>query len=717
MKVEVLTQLNSKQIDKTFTYLVPENLKEKIKVGIRVLIPFLNKKIEGIVLRVHNEDTQYKCKNIIDVVDEYPILNEEMIKLGDYISKKTMSTKISAYQTMLPKALKVKAGNKINKKYEIYVTLVNYDYKATSNKQQQIIDLIKNKKVLKNDLISISKSSYKTLLTKEVIKEIKEEVYRLNIETFESDKKIILTDEQKNVIKIIKESLNKFQPFLLHGVTGSGKTEVYMRIIDEVIKQNKQAIVLVPEISLTPQLTSRFKNRFKENIAILHSGLSDGERYDEYRKIVKGKVSIVIGARSAIFAPLSTIGVIIIDEEHSATYKQENNPKYDAIDIALKRAKNHNCPVILGSATPSIESYTRTKTKVYQLLNMKKRVNKLPKVYLVDMKDEIKHGNKIFSKILDEKIKEKLEKNEQIILLLNRRGYSTIISCHECGYTHKCPHCDIPLVYHKKINTMKCHYCGYATKKMMVCPECKSKDINEFGMGTQKLEEYVKNKYPKARVLRMDNDTTRVKGAYENKIKSFSNHEYDILLGTQMIAKGLDFPLVTLVGVLNCDATLQIPDFRSGQRTFELLNQVSGRAGRADKEGEVILQGFNVDHYSIIAAKNNDYDFFYKKEIDLRKKLGYPPYQNLCMIELKGKNQDYLLQEGKKIQNFLIKNLNHNEKILGPSISNVPKINDIYSVQLIIKYKITKYIWPYLSELINHYKINNKLNIGIDINK
>jgi len=711
MKVEVLTQLNAKQIDKTFTYLVPSQFEDKIKVGIRVLVPFSKKEVEGIVLKIHNESIEYKCKNIIDVIDEEPILTSEMLSLGKYVSKKTMCTLISAYQAMLPKALKV--GSRVNKKYDTYVSIINEDYKCTSFKQKEILDKLKNNKLLKKELTDISLSSYKTLLKNNVIKEELVEVYRFKPTEFEKTNKVSLTMEQKNAIKEIK--LNEFKPYLLHGVTGSGKTEVYMNLIEKVLKENKQAIVLVPEISLTPQLTSRFKNRFS-NVAILHSGLSAGEKYDEYRKIIKNEVSIVIGARSAVFSPFKNIGIIIIDEEHSATYKQENNPRYDAIDIAIKRAKYHNCPVVLGSATPSIESYTRTLFNTYKLIEMKKRINKLPKVYLVDMKDEIKKGNKYLSSILEEKINEKLEKKEQIILLLNRRGYSTIVSCHECGFVLKCPHCDIPLIYHKKINTMKCHYCNYSTSKITTCPNCKSHDINEFGMGTQKLEEYIKNKFSSARVIRMDNDTTRTKGSYERIVKSFLNHEYDILLGTQMISKGLDFPLVTLVGVLNCDASLQIPDFRSGERTFQLLNQVSGRSGRSTLEGEVVFQGFNVNHYSIMAAKNNDYKSFYNTEINLRKKLGYPPYQNLCVIKIKGKNQDILLKEGEKIKNHLLKNLNHNELVLGPSVSMMPKINDIYSVQLMIKYKVTKYIYEHLLFIDNYYK-NSKINVEIDLNK
>ena len=393
-----------------------------------------------------------------------------------------------------------------------------------------------------------------------------------------------------------------------------------VNIIEEVLKLGKEVIVLVPEISLTPQIVNIFRKRFGSNIAILHSRLNDGEKYDEWRKIERKEVSIAIGARSAIFAPFTNLGLVIIDEEHTGTYKQENNPKYSAIDIALNRGKRYNIPVILGSATPQIESYTRSEEGTYKLLEIKKRVNNnLPKVELIDMKEEIKKGNKIISSVLYNSIKERLEKGEQVILLLNRRGYSTVVTCHSCGYVDKCPNCDIPLTYHKRINRMKCHYCNYEKNIISKCPECESVDLWDLGMGTEKLELIIKDLFKSARVVRMDVDTTSLKGAHEKIITAFQNKEYDILIGTQMISKGLNFPDVTLVGVINGDATLNIPDFRSAERTFELLNQVAGRAGRGEKQGKVIIQGFNINHYSIVAASEHNYIKFYNEEMRIRK--------------------------------------------------------------------------------------------------
>ena len=473
--------------------------------------------------------------------------------------------------------------------------------------------------------------------------------------------------------------------------------------------------MLVPEISLTPQMVNVFKTRFKDSIAILHSGLSDGEKYDEWRKITRGKVSIVIGARSAIFAPFTNLGLIILDEEHSDTYKQENNPKYDTIDIALKRAKTYNCPVILGSATPSIESYTRASLGIYELVVLDKRINNsLPLVKIIDMRSEIKKGNSIFSKELLDDIKERLEKNEQVILFLNRRGYSTTVTCKECGHVLKCPNCDIPLTYHKNGNKMNCHYCNYTTYKPLSCPECKFKNISNYGLGTEKIEEEIKKIFSNYKTIRMDIDTTRRKGSHEKIINDFKNKKYDILIGTQMISKGLNFEDVTLVGILNADASLNMPDFRSAERTFNLINQVSGRAGRFEKQGKVIIQCFNTNHYSIVESSKNNYLDFYKEEMKIRKKLKYPPYYNICLIKIISSKYEELVNESSKIKDYLEKKIN--SIILGPSLSNMPKINNKYYMQIIIKYKNLKQIYNEVKFIKNKYISSKNLIIDIDFN-
>lgn len=715
MKIDVLVELKVKGIDQTFTYLVPDKYKDKIKIGIRVLVPFGTQKLEGFVLGFNNKDVDYKLKNIIDVIDREPVLTSEMLELGKYISSKTLCNLISAYQTMLPRALKAKSGFIVNKKYVTYLKLIDINYVPKNNSQKEIIDILKENDRLKSDLVNISKSSINTLIKNNIIVEEKREEYRINEDNYKENSNIILNDDQEKVVKRVIECKNQFKPFLLHGVTGSGKTEVYMHIIEEIIKDDKEVIVLVPEISLTPQLVNNFKKRFGNMIAILHSGLNDGEKYDEWRKIINKEVKIAIGARSCIFAPLANIGMIIIDEEHTDTYKQENNPRYNAIDIALKRAKTYNCPVVLGSATPSIESYTRAKSNIYELLTLNKRVNnQMPLVKLIDMKDEIRKGNSLFSSELKESIINCLNNNEQVILLLNRRGYSTVITCKNCGYTVKCPNCDIPLTYHKSSNKMNCHYCDYSTYKPNICPECRSKNINSLGLGTEKLEEEVRNTF-NCRVVRMDVDTTSRKGSHERIINDFKNKKYDVLIGTQMISKGLDFEDVTLVGVINGDASLNIPDFRSSERTYALLNQVAGRSGRSKKKGKVIIQGFNIDHYSIVKASKHDYIGFYNEEMNIRKILSYPPYYNLTLIKISGKNYNEVYEEANKIYSYLNKNIN-NVIILGPSNCNIPKINNKYYMQIILKYKNTNLIINSLIFINNRYKKNNKVNVDVDIN-
>ena len=712
MIVEVLVEIKAWKIDKTFSYHVPSALEKEIAIGKRVLVPFQKRELEGFIINILDEVT-YETKDIIKVIDENPVLNEELLELGKYISKKTLCNLISAYETMLPVALKAKNGTTINKRYQTYLEVNSIDIKLTP-KQLEIVELIKKQgRVLKS---SIKSSVVSTLIKKNVLKEVSEEVYRLNNEKKVVDQKINLTSEQELVFNKIKESVNQFQPFLLFGVTGSGKTLVYIKIIEYVLHFNKEVIVLVPEISLTPQIVSRFKKKFGNLIAILHSGLSAGEKYDEWRKIERGEVKIVIGARSAIFAPFKNLGLIVIDEEHSDSYKQENNPKYSTIDIALWRAKYHNCCVVLGSATPSIESYVRAKNNIYTLLEMKNRYNNnFPDIHLINMRDSIKNGYKIISKELFDAINLRLERHEQTIILLNRRGYATNVTCHDCGYVVKCKYCDIPLTYHKSSNTLRCHYCGYALPLVKTCPVCKSKNIDYFGLGTQRLEEELNHMF-KARIVRMDVDTTSKKGAHEKIIKDFLEQKYDILLGTQMIAKGLDFPNVTLVGVINGDATLNMPDFRSGERTFQLLNQIAGRSGRATKKGEVYIQAFNTDHYSIVLATKNDYETFAREELLIRKTLKYPPFYNLLIIKVLGKNEENVISECNKCIAYLNSNIKENVYILGPAPAYIPKINNIYYYQITLKYKNTKDIIKEMHYLNKIYSNNKLVKIEIDFN-
>lgn len=717
MYAKVLVELKAKQINQTFTYHIPSNL--KALVGMRVFVPFGHQQLEGFVLEItQSVAKKYDFKDIISLIDEEPVFNEELIKLGNFISQKTLSNLIYCYQTMVPRALKANKDKKIAKKYETYLNLsIPYEQAINECKnelQKEIVNKT-SKPFLKKEANKISSSAVKTLIKKGILQEKMEEEYRLKYQTLEQTKPKELHPFQQLAYQKISQALKTFKPFLLHGVTGSGKTEVYLQLIAKVI-ENQQALILVPEISLTPQFVNQFVKRFGNQIAVLHSGLSDGEKYDEWRRIKKNEVKIVIGARSAIFAPLENIGIIIIDEEHSKSYKQENNPKYNTIDIALWRGKYHNCPVVLGSATPSLESYTRAKLGVYELLEMKTRISKnMPHVSLVDMRNEYKKGNNVLSDILVDKINDRLAKKEQVMLLLNRRGYTTITICRDCGYVHKCPACDISYTYHQETGNYTCHYCDRTTKPLFECPECHSKNLDSKGMGTEKLQQYLEEKF-KIPILRMDVDTTRRKGSHEKIIEDFQKQKYQILLGTQMIAKGLDFPNVTLVGVLNGDTILNIPDFRSAERTFQLLNQVAGRAGRSNKPGEVIIQGFAIDHYSIVCAANHDYQTFYEKELSLRKRLKYSPYYNICLLKISGKDEQECDGEANKVVEYLKEKSPKEVIILGPSLPTIPKINNTFSRQIIIKYKKKEEIYRQLEFLKEQYQ-KKKVSLDVDFNQ
>lgn len=719
MIVGVLVELSNKNIDKIFEYLVPHNLEDKIKVGVRVIVPFGKMTLEGFVLEINSvKSTEKELREIISIVDLDVVLNEELLELGKVIQNKTLATLISCYQVMLPKALKAKCGSKINIKFDSIYKLNSHDInlERLTTGQKAIIELVKNKeKVSKKELVEISLSSLKTLVKNNILLEEKIEHYRVLYKNEKYDKKELSSDQRMVVNEVINNSRNIY---LLHGVTGSGKTEVYMEIIEHYLSLGKTSIVLVPEISLTPQMVSRFQQRFGEMIAAIHSALSDGEKYDEWRRICRGEARIVIGARSAIFAPLKNIGVIIIDEEHSDSYKQSDpNPRYSAKDVAIIRSEYHNCPVIFGSATPSLEVMARACKGVYKLLSLPNRVNgkKLPLVKIVDMNEEMKKTRGYFSNILIESIINCLEKKEQVILLLNRRGYSSFVSCKNCGYTFKCPNCDITLTFHKSSNTLRCHYCGYGEKVYKACPSCSENSLSNLGVGTQKIEEELYSLFPTSKVLRMDYDTTSKKGMHEKMIQAFKNLEYDILLGTQMVAKGLDFSNVTLVGVINADTSLNIPDFRSSENTFSLLSQVAGRSGRSIKEGFVIIQTFNPEHYAIELTKTHDYLSFYKKEMVIRKQLKYPPFYYLCNIRISGKDDNFVLAEALKIKRSLERNLNETI-ILGPSAASIYRINNIIRYNIILKYKKTNNIFEILEKIINHYKTNNKIKIDVDFN-
>ncbi|HBT71127.1 MAG TPA: primosomal protein N' [Lysinibacillus sp.] len=518
-----------------------------------------------------------------------------------------------------------------------------------------------------------------------------------------------LTEEQRGALQAITTAIEQqqAQTFLLHGVTGSGKTEVYLQAIQKVLDEGKEAIMLVPEISLTPQMTERFRSRFGEMVAVMHSGLSVGEKYDEWRKIQQGKVKVVVGARSAIFAPFTNIGLIILDEEHESTYKQEDSPRYHARDVAIWRSEFYKCPIILGSATPALESFARAKKGVYTLLSLTQRAlhQALPTVFIADMREELRQGNRsMFSDSLAEAIRIRLEKKEQMVLFLNRRGYSSFVLCRDCGTVVQCPNCDISLTYHRTTEKLKCHYCGYEESVPKICPQCQSDHIRYFGTGTQKVEEELFKLFPEARVLRMDVDTTKHKGAHEEILDTFGAGHADILLGTQMIAKGLDFPNITLVGVLSADTSLHLPDYRAAERTFQLLTQVSGRAGRHDKPGEVIIQTYTPEHYAIELAKTQEYEPFYEREMFLRRRSSYPPYYFVALIQLSHEDVMMAAEYAGRVADWLRGNLSNQVAIIGPTTASIARLQNRYRYQCLIKYKIEPNLIPVLQRLLAMYR-------------
>lgn len=528
------------------------------------------------------------------------------------------------------------------------------------------------------------------------------------------------TEQQQAVSRILAaEAQGEATTFLLEGITGSGKTEVYLQSIAEILNKGKTAMMLVPEIALTPQMVQRFKSRFGKAVAVLHSGLSQGEKYDEWRKIERGEAQVVVGARSAVFAPLQKIGLIIIDEEHEATYKQEDTPRYHARDLAIWRSQYHHCPVILGSATPSLESRARAQKKRYELLYLTQRAHEnaqLPSVTIVDLKEEYAQKNtSTFSRLLQEKISNRLQQKEQIVLLLNRRGYSSFMMCRDCGYVLPCPNCDISLTLHMDVKKMRCHYCGHQENIPKKCPDCQGEKIRYYGTGTQKVEEELQERFPSARILRMDVDTTRKKGAHEKILKAFEEQEADILLGTQMIAKGLDYPNITLVGVLNADTALNLPDFRSSERTFQLLTQVSGRAGRGAKPGEVIVQTFNPEHHSIVLAQAQDYEAFYQQEMILRHQSGYPPFYFTVKITISHPAEQVVAKKSYQIAEQLKNGLSPESRILGPTPSGIARIKNRYYYQIILKYKHEVHLHRMLREILETSQSEQRKNLYVSI--
>lgn len=723
---EVIINSEALEIDRPFTYKVPEEFNNEIKIGQIVKVPFGkgNKTSEGFILNLKNDDNiKFKTKNIAAILVKDPVIDEDDINLIEFLREKTLCKYIDAFRLLIP--VGIMKGAKAKKKRVI--VLKNEDLSNIKNPDgyKKIVEFFKTNsgKYTKSELInehSISQYKLNKLIENEVLSIEEESVFRYNDRVYNKDSAKTLTIEQENIIREYINSDDKM--FLLKGVTGSGKTEVYMKLVERVLLEGKSAIILVPEIALTPQMIERFKGRFGVNVALFHSKLSDGERFDEWFRVKEGKAKVIVGARSAIFLPAKNLGLIIIDEEHENTYKSEQNPKYQTKEVAEYLSELKGCKVILGSATPSIETYYRALTGEMKLLELNSRVDNkaMPPMKVIDMRNELKGGNKsLFSRELFIAIQERLKRKEQIILFLNRRGFSTFVSCRSCGYVFKCDECDISMTYHKN-GLLICHYCGKTKREPRECPKCHSKYVKFFGAGTQRVEEEVKKYFNNVRILRMDVDTTRDKHSYERIYNTFKNGEADILIGTQMVSKGLDFKNVTLVGILAADMSINIPDYRAAERTFQIITQVAGRAGRGDKQGEVLIQTYTPQHYSLQYAVNYDYEGFYEKEFTVRAMMKYPPFGKLLLINGTSKKEELLKNFMHKIT-MMIKPLVENcldIEILGPIHCMISKVKENYRWQIVIKGEFDSYFSKNIKEILydENKNVYNDIRISMDIN-
>ena len=761
MVAEVIINRGAKKLNRTFDYNIPKELEELILVGSKVLVPFGNgeKLTEAFVVRI-KETSAFEVKDIAKLEEN---LSNKQIDLAKWMAKRYFCNVSDCIKLMLTPGTRNK-----NKEKRIQDKTINCVYlkkereeiefeietgKIKSEKQKRVVNFIKDNEGATVPEIEMftdcARGIVNTLVKNGYLEIVEKKVERNPLlgRNCEKTDKLKLTEEQENAYKKVEDAINnkQYQQFLLYGVTGSGKTEVYLQLIEKVLDNGRNAIVLVPEISLTPQMLDRFISRFgKEEIAILHSKLSIGERHDEWERIQEKKAKIVIGARSAIFAPIENIGIIIIDEEHDSSYKSETNPRYNAKEIAKVLAKESKAPLVLGSATPDIVTFYKTQERtIYQdlqkstefehktniqteskitLLELTKRANNssLPKVEIIDLKQELANGNRsMLSMELYNSIEENLKQKRQTILFLNRRGYSTFIMCRNCGYTVKCPNCNISMTYHSYERKLKCHYCGHEENVVTVCPECHSDKIRYFGTGTQKLEQEIHKQFPEASTIRMDIDTVTKKNSHEVILNTFRNQNIDILIGTQMVVKGHHFPNVTLVGVIAADSSLNIDDYRANERTFQILTQVAGRAGRENLPGKVVIQTYNPDNFSIICAQKQNYDLFYETEIALRKQLKYPPFCDIILIGLNSYQELEIKNVSSKIYQYLEQRLNKEEfKVLRPMPCPIDKIQNRYRWRIIIKGNMTEKANQILNDCLKEiYQENIKdTRIAIDIN-
>lgn len=707
----IVVDLPTRKVDRPFDYSIPENYRGRVNIGSHVLVPFASRLIEGFVIQLKDKTEIKQTKTISRLLHDFPLFDQKMLTVMHWISQYYQAMLINVIKTVIPTGI---VGNKVQVKTQRLVKLnvsqreglawIEQNRNKAPKQVEILTSLLANSEegVLAAELLKTSQASYGSLqglLTKGLItyEEISVQRNPYLASSYQQSKPFRPNFHQDQAINQIRDLLKKGETatVLLKGVTGSGKTEVYLQTIAYALERGQDVIVLVPEIALTPQTVERFKSRFGERVAVWHSQLSLGERFDEWRRIHRGEVKIVVGVRSAIFAPFQNLGLIILDEEHETTYKQTEQVRYHARDVALKRAELERAVTVLGSATPAIESNYHAVVGDYQLISLPSRVNQtpLPPVEIIDMRRELKQGNRtIFSQRLDQEIKNRLNQKKQVILFLNRRGYSNFVLCRECGYVIRCQNCDVSLTYHAKTNQLQCHYCDYHERPPSHCANCGSSLIKHLGIGTEQVEEYARQRYPEAQIARMDVDTTKRKGAHDRILQAFRDRQYDILIGTQMISKGHDFPEVTLVGVIIADTALHFPDFRSGERTFQLLTQVAGRTGRGAEPGEVIVQTYSPEHYSIKAAKDHDYDLFFHEELAYRQEIFQPPFSRLINIILLDESETLVIEEAHRLAHLFLARLSDplSIELLGPAPAPLSKVRGRFRWQIILKSKIGK---------------------------
>ena len=721
---------------KEFDYSIPTELAGQIDVGSRVQVPFGPRKILGVVTAVAEESGHANLKPILKVIGAQTLVTAKVLKLARWIGEYYCCAPEIALKSVLPEAVR-KEDAGWRERLFIRALTVSGEFPKLPKRQQEVWNIVEERRELPlAELLEITKTTAATVrkLEDRGLVSITSEVSERDPyarETILPTQNIVLNPAQAQALGEITKAMdteNSSHTFLLHGVTGSGKTEIYLQALAHALEQGKGAIVLVPEISLTPQTVERFKARFSSGklqtlVAVLHSHLSAGERHDEWHKIRQGRARIVIGARSAIFAPVEPLGLIIVDEEHEQTYKQEESPRYHARDVAVMRGQMENAVVVLGSATPSMESYANCKKRKFTLLNLPERVDdqKMPHVRVVDMRQAMfkEKGPPLFSPQLKEAITQRLERKEQTILFLNRRGYSTSLMCPKCGYVAECPNCSVSLTYHRIEQKLSCHICGHNAKVPNVCPneKCKNPAIRFAGTGTQKVEEVLAKLFPKARVKRMDADTMKKKDDYRHVLGDFRAGKIDILVGTQMIAKGLHFPNVTLVGIIYADSALHQPDFRAGERTFQLLTQVAGRAGRGDVEGEVFVQAFTPFHPAIQFARRHDFVGFYEQEIEFREQLKYPPASRVALLTLKGRNEEKVKFSADHLKRELEKKLKALKDLViaGPAPAPLLRAENYYRYQIMLRTRAMSALSRELAVIVQSLTLPDDVTLAVDI--